>query len=154
MAKVCIYIYILGNIHYVPNYYANHVFPRYFEKYFSKTNKPFTAIAFYYDLPLVLIWTNLCKKKKVPKCFICFAKIFFRNILKNVICIIIWIIILARAQHLVLFLLAVMYLPNYKYIICKTKVVLLMLKFIIGVSVCIYLPTTNRLSFKITYGSQ
>ena len=29
-----------------------------FEKYFGKTNKTFKAIAFYYDRPLVLIWTK------------------------------------------------------------------------------------------------
>ena len=33
-------------------------FSRYFVKYFSKTNKTFKAIAFYYDRPLVLIWTK------------------------------------------------------------------------------------------------
>ena len=49
-------------------------FSRYFEKYFSKTNKTFQAIAFYYDQPLVLIWTKFDKElfgydvyaKKVP----------------------------------------------------------------------------------------
>ena len=49
-------------------------FSRYFEKYFSKTNKTFTTIAFYYDQPLVIIWTKFDNKlfgydvyaKKVP----------------------------------------------------------------------------------------
>ena len=45
-----------------------------FEKYFGKTNKTFKAIAFYYDRPLVLIWTKFDNElfgydvyaKKVP----------------------------------------------------------------------------------------
>ena len=40
-------------------------FSRYFEKYFSETKKTFKAIAFYYDRPLVLIWTKNVYAKKV-----------------------------------------------------------------------------------------
>ena len=61
---------VFRQLHYILNFYANHGFQdisKTNNKYlflakqifvFSKTNKTFTAIAFYYDQPLVLIWTK------------------------------------------------------------------------------------------------